>query len=136
VATADSVAVLDASAWVDLLLPGPAHEIVERRLREHDEVYVLDLTPLEVLNGLRRAERRRGATWDEDAVSIVHDPSHLVFPATVLARRVWDLRATHTAFDAAYVALAEILDAPLLTTDRRLARSHGHKATIIDCSTD
>ena len=37
--------------------------------------------------------------------------------------RVWELRASLTPFDAAYVALAEALDAPLLTADRRLSRA-------------
>lgn len=47
-----------------------------------------------------------------------------------LRRRVWALRKNLTAYDAAYVALAEFLDAPLLTSDARLARSAGHRARI------
>jgi len=47
-----------------------------------------------------------------------------------LLERVWTLRDSITAYDAAYVVLAEILDAPLITCDARLARSHGHKARI------
>ncbi len=42
-----------------------------------------------------------------------------------LASRVWALHPTVTAYDAAYVALAEELDAPLATLDRRLARASG-----------
>lgn len=126
--------VLDASAWVDLLLPGPTREAVAERLTESPDVYVLDATPLEVLNGLRRAERARGAAWDDDVIRALRNPPYLVFPSAILAMRVWSLRATHSASDAAYIALAEVLDAPLLTTDRRLARSHGHGARIIDCT--
>lgn len=126
--------VLDASAWVDLLVPGPANEEIERRIAGHDDVYVLDLTPIEVLSGLRRAERAQGAAWDDHVIRALRNPPYLVFPSAILAERVWDLRATHSASDAAYVALAEVLDAPLLTTDGRLARSHGHGAEIIDCS--
>lgn len=44
--------------------------------------------------------------------------------------RIWELRHNLTAYDAAYVALAEALDAPLLTTDARLARTSGHEARI------
>ena len=44
--------------------------------------------------------------------------------------RVWDLRNNLTAYDAIYVALAEVLDAPLLTRDKRLAASPGHHARI------
>jgi predicted nucleic acid-binding protein len=42
--------------------------------------------------------------------------------------RIWELRRSISAYDAAYVALAEGLGAPLLTRDARLARSHGHRA--------
>jgi predicted nucleic acid-binding protein len=47
-----------------------------------------------------------------------------------LLDRIWQLRDSMTAYDGAYVALAEVLNAPLLTCDGRLARSHGHRATI------
>jgi predicted nucleic acid-binding protein len=43
---------------------------------------------------------------------------------------VWQLRAAVTAYDAVYLALAEGLDAPLLTCDAKLSRSHGHRARI------
>ena len=48
----------------------------------------------------------------------------------LLLPRIWGLRHNMTAFDAAYVALAEVLDAPLVTTDARLAAAPGHAATI------
>jgi predicted nucleic acid-binding protein len=47
-----------------------------------------------------------------------------------LLERVWSLRDSITAYDAAYVVLAEILDCPLITCDAKLARSHGHRARI------
>lgn len=53
------------------------------------------------------------------------------YPHTHLLDRIWRLRVTLSAQDAAYVALAEALGAPLVTTDRRLSRSHGHHAEII-----
>ena len=53
------------------------------------------------------------------------------YPHDFLLSRIWDLRNNLTAYDAAYVALAEALDAPLLTRDRRLAVSPGHHAEII-----
>ncbi len=45
-------------------------------------------------------------------------------------RRVWELRHNLAAYDAVYVPLAEALDAPLLTRDRRLATASGHRARI------
>lgn len=43
---------------------------------------------------------------------------------------MWELRENLTAYDAAYVALAETLDAPLITKDARLAHASGHRATV------
>lgn len=51
-------------------------------------------------------------------------------PHDALLLRIWALRDNVSAYDAAYVALAEALEAPLLTCDRRLARSIGHTARI------
>jgi predicted nucleic acid-binding protein len=52
------------------------------------------------------------------------------YPHDFLLPRVWDLRDNLTAYDAAYVALAEVLDATLLTHDRKLATAGGHQARI------
>src|SRR5437762_2528893 len=52
------------------------------------------------------------------------------YPHDFLMSRVWDLRANMSAYDAVYVALAEALDAPLLTRDRRLAKAPGHRARV------
>jgi hypothetical protein len=52
------------------------------------------------------------------------------YPHDVLLPRIWELRHNLTAYDAVYVALAEALDAPLLTRDRRLATASGHGARV------
>jgi predicted nucleic acid-binding protein len=52
------------------------------------------------------------------------------YPHYALLPRIWELRNNLTAYDAAYVALAEALNAPLLTRDRRLAAAAGHRAKI------
>lgn len=52
------------------------------------------------------------------------------YPHDFLLPRIWDLRNNLTAYDAVYVALAEALDTPLLTRDRRLAMARGHHARI------
>jgi predicted nucleic acid-binding protein len=51
--------------------------------------------------------------------------------ARPLLHRIWELRGQIDAYDAAYVALAEQLDLPLVTTDARLSRAKGHSAEII-----
>ncbi len=64
------------------------------------------------------------------AIELFHDlPIHTV-GHRVLAKRIRELRHQLSADDAAYVALAEALDAPLLTCDRRLATAHGHHARV------
>lgn len=51
-------------------------------------------------------------------------------PHDIILQRIWELRGQLTAYDAAYVALAEALRAPLLTRDARLAHATGHRARI------
>jgi len=102
------------------------------RVEREPLVGVPALFDLEVLQGVRRLEARNliGETVVRHALASLvalratrHD--HRPFRS-----RIWSLRHNLTAYDAAYVALAEILDAPLLTIDGRLARSSGHQATI------
>ncbi len=52
------------------------------------------------------------------------------YPHDVLLSRVYELRGNLTAYDAVYVALAEGLEAPLVTRDAKLAQSPGHRAQI------
>jgi len=126
--------VLDASAVVAVLL-GPGQEA--KRLRERIEtsgesLHVPHVMDLEVLNTLRRyvllgiLSLKRGSEALEDLENI----AFFRYPHTPLAERIWALRENLTACDAAYVALAEALDAPLVTTDARLARAPGIRAAV------
>lgn len=81
---------------------------------------------------LRRYEAH-GPLSPERAAEAVADLAQLDLrrhPHDALSARIWELRASVTAYDAAYLALAEALRAPLLTTDGRLATAHGHRATV------
>ena len=126
--------VVDASALVDWLLGTAKGPAVADHMKGAGFPHSLDFAHLEVLSALRyglnagqlAAERAELAVDD-----LVATPLEL-HRAAPFASRVWDLRATHTPYDAAYVALAEALRAPLVTTDRRLARSKGHRATIVE----
>lgn len=125
--------VLDASAALDLLLErGHRGEWVADRVAREGLVAAPHLIDLEVASAVRRREASgdigpaRGRAALEDLASM---PLRR-YPATALLGRVWDLRRTLTAYDAAYVALSEVLEAPLVTMDERLARSAGHRATI------
>jgi predicted nucleic acid-binding protein len=53
------------------------------------------------------------------------------WPVAPLIGEAYALRATHSVADAIYVALAEMLQAPLITCDGRLSRSHGHRADVV-----
>lgn len=53
-----------------------------------------------------------------------------LWPYEALAARIWQLRANLTSYDAAYVALAETIDAPLVTLDRRIRQAPGISCTI------
>ena len=126
--------VLDASAAVTVLLNlgAVAPRVRERMDGADDGIHVPHLFEVEVMNVLRRYARghglsaRRGAEVLEDltAMRITR------YPHTALLPRVWELRENVTAYDAAYVALAETLDVPLVTMDARLARASGTRAVV------
>lgn len=118
---------------VEVLLRTPKAPPVERRLFAPDEtVCVPHLIDAEVLAALRRyvsigqISQHRG----QGAVAFFQSLRLERFPHGRLLDRVWELRHNLTAYDALYVALAEALDAPLLTADRRLAAAPGHSARI------
>jgi len=125
------VIVLDTSAAIELLLGLP----LARRVQEHLEqvewqIAAPRLLEIEVLQVLRRRVAA-GYTTREDADEarqLMRDLNVRYFDHAVLAERIWQLRDNLTAYDAAYVALAELLDAPLLTSDARLAHAPGHDA--------
>ena len=87
---------------------------------------------LEVLNALRRKLRHgeMTATRCEEAIRNLRALPIQRYPHGELLDRVWQLRNNVSAYDAAHVALSEILNAPLITFDARLARSSGHRASI------
>lgn len=99
-------------------------------------VHVIDMAYAEVMSAFRQKALRAELTMERADLALgslaqLRLRRHSVRP---LVLRIWELRSTHSAYDAAYVALAEALDAPLVTTDGRLARSAGHRAEIIDLS--
>jgi predicted nucleic acid-binding protein len=125
--------IVDASAAVEFLLDAPAAAAVRGELQRAESLHAPHLIDLEVLSALRRAvsnrriNARRGLAAVEDLALMRLQR----YPAGPLLRRIWNLRNSATPYDASYIALAEALGAPLLTTDRRMARSHGHYARII-----
>ena len=92
-----------------------------------------ELVLAEATNILRRLERA-GAISRLEANSAFRDLLRLdmeLFPFAPYADRVWALRSNLTSYDAWYVALAEALDCPLLTLDRKLGHASGSRCRII-----
>lgn len=124
--------VVDASALLEVLLRTPAAKAVEMQLFAPDRtLHVPHLLDVEVAQVIRRYAA--GGEIDDArgrmALADLADFPLRRYPHDFLLPRIWDLRNILTAYDAAYVALAEVLDAPLLTRDRRLAAA-GHHAKI------
>jgi len=130
------VIVADASALLEVLLNSAAAPVVRGHLfAPQQTIHVPHLADLEVAQVLRRhantttmgPARARLALQDYMDLPLFRYPHH------VLLARIWDLRRNATAYDAAYLALAEALDAPLITCDRAMAAVHGHRATVLLC---
>ena len=126
-----SLVVLDASAAVEMLLHGSAGTEVRRRIVGH-ELHVPYLVEIEVAEALRNAVRRARLSPDRgrDALDDLAELPIVPYPLGALRERVWELGTNVTAYDAVYVALAEALDAPLVTCDGRLARAPGLRARV------
>lgn len=124
--------VVDSSVLVVALADdGPDGDTARDRLRGEQLAApeLIDLEVLSVLRGLTHSgqviPRRAGL-----AVQDLHDIPLERAPHRSLMARCWELRDNLTPYDAAYVALAEALDATLLTGDRRLSRATGPRCRI------
>ena len=115
--------VLDASAVIEVLLQSEVGRSLEGRVFGGEVLNAPHLLDLEVAQVLRRHVQRGGLdpSRAEGALQDFHDLRIERYPHHLFLGRIWALRENVTAYDAAYLALAEALEAPLLTTDRRLA---------------
>jgi predicted nucleic acid-binding protein len=125
--------VLDASAAVDWLLQTPPGQRIEKRIYARAEtLHAPHLLDLEVTQVLRRLAQQGvvSRTRADEAVRDLLDLRLTRYLHVVLLPRIWQLRHNLSAYDAAYVVLAEKLGAPLVTRDGRLASTSGHRAII------
>jgi predicted nucleic acid-binding protein len=126
--------VLDASAAIEVLLGSPrrAPALRARLARSGETVHVPHLFDLEVLAAIRRHVLRgqlsSGRT--SQALAALGDLRAARYPHSPFRARIWELRTNLTPYGAAYVALAEALQAPLVTLDPALAEAPGVAAEV------
>ena len=125
--------VIDASAVLELLLASPTgSSVAERVLGQAESMCAPHLIDLEVAQVLRRytLSGDLGPSRAVEALQDFLDLSIERYPHDLFLTRIWQMRHNVTAYDAVYIALAEALDAVLLTTDARLAAASGHDAQV------
>lgn len=123
--------VVDTSALIAALFDDPSpYPLIERLLGEG--FHAPHLVDVEFTHTVRRLvrtgdltlQRARQGRADFTRLTITR------YPHGPFLDRMWDLRENLTAYDAAFVALSEALDVPLVTTDARLSRAPGHHAVV------
>jgi predicted nucleic acid-binding protein len=126
------VLVVDTSAILDAIAAREAAPGLVARLSEDGDLHAPHLIDVEILHALRRMTMRGEISDDRaaDARSDFADTAIVRYPHEPLSDRMWELRQNLTAYDAAFVALAESLAVPLITCDGRLASANDHRAQI------
>jgi predicted nucleic acid-binding protein len=124
--------VVDASCLFEVVADTPGAEVIRKRLASDPDQAAPHVIDVEVLNVVRRHHLagRLERTAAQQAIDDLRAWPGERFGHRALLDRVWELREGVRGWDAFYVALAEALDAPLLTLDPRLRRAHGPRCAI------
>lgn len=123
-----SATVVDASVLVAFYSVNDARQVqAGSRLAQDDHFYAMAHLDAEVVSGLRGIARIDLDTRAAGATALRHLSAMPIFrvAAGPFLQRMWELRANVSPYDAGYVALAELLGAPLVTCDARLTRATG-----------
>jgi predicted nucleic acid-binding protein len=125
--------VIDASVAVELFVRDARPDPALRRRVLTGTAAAPELLDLEVCSVVRRMVLRGEVRPENGREALLHvrDAPVLRVGHRQLVERIWELRGAVTAYDGAYVALAEELEVPLLTCDARLGRANGHRADIV-----
>ncbi len=124
--------VLDASVVVELLTNGALADSIRMDLAKRDEPFIVPhLIDVEVVSAIRRlvAGQRMAADQSDRLFAALAALPAERYPHTPLIGRIWELRHNFTAYDAAYIALAEAMNALLYTSDEKLCK--GHRARVV-----
>lgn len=124
--------VVDASVALEIVIGTATGQALASDVLSSEEIHAPHLLDIEVAHVLRGYVRRRELTEvrADAALATLTDLPVERHPHDFLLPRMWSLRANLTGYDAAYVALAEILDVPLWTRDRRIAAAPGVRARV------
>lgn len=125
--------IADASVLVAALVDTSADGVWAEALLASNELVLPELALVEATNILRRL-RLADSLSDDAAGAALADLLTLpftLFPYEAVAPRVWQLRTNLTSYDAFYVAIAEAIDEPLATLDKRLTRAPGSRCTFV-----
>jgi predicted nucleic acid-binding protein len=126
------VLVVDTSAILDAIAASAPAAGLVARLSDDGDLHAPHLIDVEILHALRGLTMRGEITNDRatDARADFAETALVRYPHEPLSDRMWELRHNVSPYDAAFVALAETLAAPLITCDARLAAAAGHNARI------
>jgi predicted nucleic acid-binding protein len=123
--------VLDASVVVELLTNGPLANSIRNELAARDDGFLVPhLIDVEVVSAFRRlaAGQRVDSHHSRQLLAGLSALPAERYSHTPLIGRIWELRSNFTAYDAAYIALAEATDSVLYTCDEKLRQ--GHRARV------
>ena len=127
------IAVVDTSALIVLLTTDERHRNARLMTRLSPlSPHLPDIVDVEFLHALRGLVLGRKITTEraEHARFLFEDTPKVRFPSHLLGERIWSLRHNMGAYDATFIALAEALDAPLITCDAKQAAATGHQARV------
>jgi len=119
--------VVDTSAVIEAVCAAQPDPALMERLATADRRFVPHLVDIEVISVVRRLVQRQALTGPraELALSLFAELPLSRVSHEPLRARIWSLRGNVSPYDAAFVALAEAFEAPLLTCDARLSRASG-----------
>lgn len=123
-----SLAVIDASVMTAFYAADdPRRDAVVARMTAGDALFAPAHMDAEVVSALRRMARNSPALRATVPAALRHLADFPIrrMPLTPLLQRIWELRENITPYDAAYIALAERLDSPLITGDGKLSAANG-----------
>jgi predicted nucleic acid-binding protein len=124
--------VLDASCIIDFTLNAEAFPDLQNLIAQNHVIAAPHLLSYEVLNVIRRHTLANACTVERarEAIALFRNLNIKFYEPEIFLDRIWQLRHNLTAYDAAYVSLAEVLEVPFYTGDLRIVKSIGHTAKI------